>query len=200
MSNLDDLLAGGGKSFKFDTIGATITGTITSVAVRQSTDFDTGKPAVWEDGSPQEQIVITLNTSLRDVDIPDDDGSRNVYVKGWGAQLKEFRRAVREAGSKPEPGDTFTATYVTDGEKPQRGFPPKVYAYKLTKATGLDALVGSVATAAAAPQPQPVEAPAAAPSPADTAKQLIRLGLDTATIASTTGLDAVVVDALRQVA
>lgn len=201
MSNLDDLIAGGGKSFKFDQVGAKITGTISTIAVRQATNFDTGKPEVWDDGSPQEQIVITLNTELRDPESPDDDGARNVYIKGWGVQLKEFRRAVREAGGKPTPGDTFTATYVGDGEKPVRGFPPKLYRYEIVKATGLDALGGAPAPATTAPAP-PAAVAAPAPHPgqlsaADKAKQLIGLGLPDDAIAAATGLDASVVAILR---
>lgn len=203
MSTLDDLLAGGGKSFKFDRIGDTVTGTIASVIVRQVTNFDTGKPEFWDDGKPQEQIVVTLSTNLKEDE--DDDGARNVYIKGWGGQLRAFREAVRAAGSKPAPGDTFTATYVADGEQPKKGFPPKVYTYQLVKATGLDALVGGQPAAPAtppvsSPAPQPVSAPTPQAAPADLAKQLIRLGLDTTSIATTTGLDAAVVEALRQVA
>lgn len=218
LDHLDELLTAGGKSFKFETPGDSVTGTVQNVDVRQVRDFDTGKPTTWDDGRPQEQIVITLSTSLRDPEITDDDGTRSVYVKGWGDQLRAFRAAVKAAGGKPEPGDTFTATFTGFGEKgPRGGFPPKKYVYELRKASPLDGVLAGqqpAAQQAYAPQAYQPQAPQAYQQPApqayqpqaqsaavtdttEKARQLIALGLDDNTIANATGLDVTVIATIR---
>lgn len=181
MSSLDDLLSGGGKSFKFENPGDTVTGVIVSVAVRQATEFGTGKPQHWDDGSPQEQIVVTITTDQRDPADPQDDGARSIYIKGWGAQLRAFKSACNTAGAKPKAGATFTATFTGYGPKSDRGgFPPKVFEYRLQPGiAGLNGLVGdTTATAAAAPVQQLApSAPTAGPSAADKVKLLLQAGM-----------------------
>jgi hypothetical protein len=211
---LDQILSGGGSTFKFQSPGDTVTGVIENIQVRQVTDFDTGKPDFWDNGDPKQQVVVTLNTDLRDPSNADDDGSRNVYIKGWGGQRQAFIAAVKEAGGhKPAAGDTFTATYIGDGEKPARGYAPKLFKYTVTPGTpGLDAIVSQPPAQAAAPAVQPTQAPAPAQPAAPAApaggpqqamglaQQLIGLGVDDASIANTTGLDAAVISALRSAA
>lgn len=176
MGTLDDLLSGGGKSFKFERIGTSVTGTIVSLDVKQKTEFGSGKLLTWDDGRPQEQIVVGIKTNARDDE--DDDGVRNVYIKGWGDPLKAFRAAAATLGRKPAIGDTFTATYTGDG--PANGLtPPKIFTYRITAGTPeLDRVLGG---------DQPTTPPAAATSPAAsegptpqdiaTAKTLIAAGL-----------------------
>lgn len=153
MATLDDLLSSGGKSFKFENPGDTITGTIAAAPlVRQTTEFGTGKPQFWDDGSPQEQIVVTLNTALRDPSDPQDDGARSVYIKGWGPQLRAFRAAIQTAGAKPAVGGTFTATFTGYGQKSaQGGFPPKMFEYRYEAPNGLDGLIGGTPATHTAP-------------------------------------------------
>ena len=172
MSTLDSLLAGGGKTAKFEKVGDSYTGVVQSAEVRQASNFDTGKPEFWDDGNPKQQIVVSIQTSER-VD-EEDDGVRAVYIKGWGDQKKALQRASKEAGGSPAVGDTFTATYVGDGEKPQRGFAPKIYQYKIKKGSPLDAVVNSEAPAAASGSPW-----AAGPnaSQIEQIKKLLLLGL-----------------------
>lgn len=135
MTDFTDLLAGsGGKTFKFETIGDTITGTVTDDAsLSQVTDFETGKPDTWDDGQPKMQLRVNVQTQLRDPADPHDDGVRSVYVKWWGGQRKALQQALREAGARGiAAGTTFTATYVGDGEAPRRGFSaPKLYRYEV---------------------------------------------------------------------
>lgn len=172
---ISDLLnASGGKSFKFATAGATITGKIVSAEVVQKRNFDTNELEFWADGQPVQQIRVALETPERDPADPEDDGQRSVYVKGWGDQLRALRAAIKAAGAADlEPGGTFTATYVRDGELPpgKRGFPPKVYEYTYQRPT---ATAGILATtqeqpapqqAQAVPPPQQGAAPAAAAQP-----------------------------------
>jgi hypothetical protein len=172
MSISDLLNSTGGKSFKFTTIGASVTGTITSAEVVQKKDFDSGEPEVWSDGQPVQQVRVILQTTLRDAADPDDDGRRAIYIKGWGEQLKELRNAIKAAGAGDlEIGGTFTATYTSDGElaKGKRGFPPKVYAFSYQRPTGVAGILNAqqatpqATPAAAAPQATMTAAAPAAP-------------------------------------
>lgn len=205
LSTLDDILSGGGATAKFEAPGETYAGEVVDIAVRQVNDYDSGKPAFWDDGNPQEQIVVTIATA--DSTGPDDDGHRNVYIKGWGDQLKAFRQAAKALGRNPRKGDLFTATYVGEGEKKNPRFnAPKLFQYEITAGSaGLSNLTEqptqqTPATPAAPAQaaPAPAAAPSAEKSPNEKARQLIELGLDDATIAGQLGLDIDVVGILRQ--
>jgi len=173
MSITDLLNSGGAPSFKFAQIGATVRGAVVSADIVQKRNFDTGQPETWEDGSPVNQIRVVLQTELRDPQIPDDDGQRAVYIKGWGDQLRELRRAIKAAGANDlEPGGTFTDTYTGDGElsKGRRGFPPKVHAYTYTRPSSTAGLLND--TAAPVRQETPAPAAAAEPVPSITPEQL----------------------------
>lgn len=159
----------GGKTFKFDGVGVSITGTVAAAEVMQKRNFDSGEPEFWSDGKPVQQIRITLDTDLRDPSDPEDDGQRSIYVKGWGDQLRALRSAIKAAGADDiEPGGKFTATYVRDGDLPagKRGFPPKVYEYTYAKPSTTAGLIGDPTPT---PQAQPAQQPPtqAAPAAAD---------------------------------
>lgn len=155
--NADDFLMGGGiPAAKFPAFGAAASGRITEKpTVSQQTDFTTGEPKVWADGSPQLQLVVTLATEQRDAEIPDDDGSRRIYVKGQ--MKKAVQDAVRKSGAKGlEVGGVLTVTYVGDGEKTNPRFAaPKQYSATYTPAA-----------TAELNRPDPVQTPAQAPSTA----------------------------------
>lgn len=175
---LDELLSGGGKTFftKDDPVGRSVTGTVTSVRVRQVTSFETGKPEFWDDGQPKRQVVITLATAERDPADGDDDGHRNIYVKGWGEQ----RQALAKAG-KPAVGDTLTVTFSGLGDVPGKGMnAPKRYDFRLVKGSPLDAL----------DTPTPAAAPDVSKVPA-----LRQAGLSDDQIAAATGLSLAQVQA-----
>lgn len=204
LSTLDDILSGGGATAKFEAPGDLYTGEVVDIAVRQVNDYDSGKPAFWDDGNPQEQIVVTIATA--DSTGPDDDGHRNIYIKGWGEQLKSFRQAAKGLGRNPRKGDVFTATYIGDGEKKNPRFnAPKLFQYEVAAgAAGLSGLTEQAPQATAptvqqaAPEAVQQQAPVAGEkTPQDKAKQLIELGLDDATIAGQLGLDVDVVGILR---
>lgn len=131
--NVSDLLSESlsNKAFfnKDSQIGDTVTGTVLDSEVRQSRDFDTNKLELWDDGSPRLQLVVNIQTDLAEDE--DDDGVRSVYVKWWGASRKALLTAVKEAGVNDlAPGDVFTASYVGDGEQPDRKkSAPKLYEY-----------------------------------------------------------------------
>ncbi|MBT2484832.1 MULTISPECIES: hypothetical protein [unclassified Microbacterium] len=183
--SLDDLLAGGGKTAKFETVGTRWSGVVTKAEPRQATNFDTGKPDFWDDGQPKMQAVVSIQTDER-ID-ETDDGVRAIYIKMWGDQKKAFRLAAQAAGGSPKPGDTFTATYIADGEKPQRGFAPKIFKYEIQKASALDAIVNGTAPAVQQPvaqqpvaqQPvaQQVQQPVAQAAPVQQAVNVPQAGL-----------------------
>jgi hypothetical protein len=146
MSNTDPnrfLMEQGGKSFPFERIGDCAVGEIISSEVRQQTDLDTGEKLTWPDGSPRNQLVITLQTAEHTSD--DDDGIRTIYAKGGkydvaegeGTSMKDaIAQAVREAGGDGVyPGDKLWVAYSGNGVKKNRGFnAPKLYAAKYEKA------------------------------------------------------------------
>ena len=147
MSTLDEandfLFSGGVPSLKYEKIGATHTGRIISAEVQQQREIDTGKPKFWDDGKPQQQIVVRLQTTLSDPEIEDDDGIRSDYVRG--NKLKAVQAAVRKAKAKLEPGGMLTITYTGDGEPKSRGFnAPKLYsaAYVPPAQAAADELLG----------------------------------------------------------
>lgn len=221
----DFLMGGGGASAKFENIGDTVTGTIVSTAVRQQTDMATGAPLVWDNGDPRMQLVVSLQTDIRDD--TDDDGVRAIYVKGSKAPGSKslhdaVRAAVQDAHAKGlEPGGTLTVSYIGTEPAKTRGFNDrKLWAARYTApdhaattggylGTGQ---VGGQPTAPAAPPvsapaPQPASAPApAAPATpageplADKVRQLIALSLTDEQIAGATGLDPTVIQTFRTAA
>lgn len=103
-------LTGGGKSAKLENIGESIGGDIIDdPQMMQQRDYETGDPIVYADGNPAMQMVIRLQTTLRDPADPEDDGIRCVYVKG---QLKSaLMSAMRSSGDKvPRRGGQLTVT------------------------------------------------------------------------------------------
>jgi len=112
------LMGGGGKSASFKAKGDAVTGVITDMQERQQTDFDSGKPLEWDDGSKKMQLVISLLTE-ESVD-EDDDGMRRLYVKG------NLQRAIREAVIKSgkriiSEGSMLTVTYTGDDVPTRKG-------------------------------------------------------------------------------
>ena len=161
LESLDELLSGSGAKSFFNADsqpGATVTGVLDLIETSQMRDFQTKQPAYWNDGRPQMQIHIVLQTTLRDPSIEDDDGRRSLWIKGWGIQLKAFREACRQAGVKaPKAGDSMSATFTGLGERGNAPQPPKVYAYQITPSNSVAQLVNP--QPAAPPQPAYQQAP-----------------------------------------
>jgi hypothetical protein len=122
------LMQGGTPAAKFDSVGTTVSGSITEPPqIRQQTDFTTGKPLFWEDGNPRYQLVVNIDTGNIDPAVDNDDGIRSIYIRG------NLQRAVREAvrltgADGLEVGGHITVTYTGDGVATTRGMsPPKNY-------------------------------------------------------------------------
>lgn len=125
MSDVDKFLMGGAPSAKFESIGAKVSGVITDEpTISQQTDFDSGELLFWNDGSPRNQMVVTLDTDERKD--ADDDGSRRLYVKS--NLQKAVTSAVKAVGAPGlRVGGHLTVTYTSNGQKVGRGQPPKLY-------------------------------------------------------------------------
>lgn len=219
MSTLDDVLNTGnapGYFNKDSQPGDTLTGTVVDAVVRQTRDFRTGEAERWDDGNPKQQVVVKVQTDLRDD--ADDDGVRALYIKTWGTQKEALVNAIRDAGAKTAtealaPGAGIVATFT--GTRPSQvpgGSDEKLYAYRITRPAA-NAVNGVVTPPAGAPpafaqaaqalsQPAapPASPPAAAPAtkgPADLARDLFNLGMTDVQVAAATALDLGVVAALR---
>jgi hypothetical protein len=119
---------------KHSVIGDTVTGDVIDYEVRQSRDFDDNKLEFWDDGSPRLQLVINLQTDLREEpneDGSDDEGIRSLYVKWWGTDRKNFLTAIKQAGvGDLAEGGKLTASYIGDGEQPdKKKSAPKIRTY-----------------------------------------------------------------------
>ena len=136
LPDVNDLLASQSVpslSFKDVKVGTAYTGTITDLQTVQVKDFATGEAKFWDDGKPQVQIQVTLDTDLRDPELEDDNGERRVYL--FGQKLTAAKAALKESGmTKLELGTKFTIKF--SGEKPAKtkGFNPvKLYEITLVK-------------------------------------------------------------------
>jgi hypothetical protein len=136
-------------SFKDSKIGDSFTGTITKLETAQVRDFDSNEPKFWDDGKPQLQVVLTLDTEYADPTDPEDDGTRKLYLVG--AKLTAMKAAVKEFGKPVAVGQVITITFT--GEKPnanKRFNATKLYGVKLAEGTGsskaVDALLGTGAS------------------------------------------------------
>lgn len=207
--DFNDILTGGGKTLKPETIGETVGGKIVASETRQTTDFTTGDPQFWPDGSPKIQIVFTIKQ-----DGEEEEGC--IYVKNWGQQRKALAQAVKNTGLDANhalaAGNYLYVTYK--GEEPNQKNPrlnaTKIYEYKVEPRSN----VGNVLETAPAPAKEgaaydpwatnnaPAGETAAAPAaegskPGADAKALLRIGLDTATVAKISGLDEATIEAIR---
>lgn len=140
----DLLMQAGGKAFPFEHLNDVVTGDIVSAEVRQQTDVDTGEKLFWTDGSPRNQLVITLQTGLGNGD--DDDGIRQIFAKGGkhdiadgtGQSMKDaIAKAVRDGGGTGlNPGDKLAVAWTGNGVKKNRAFnAPKLYSASWKPAT-----------------------------------------------------------------
>ena len=191
----------GGNAFSFENPGDQVTGKIKNLEEVQQTDIKDNTPLFWDNGQPKMMYRVTLQTELRDPSNPDDDGHRDIYLRGSRKQgckssLAAVLDAVRAAtgGTELEPGGVLTMQYTGDGVPSQRGFnAPKQYAASYQRpAMNLGAPAAAptpTAAPAAAPAPQaqqlppaPAPAPAAAGPTAEQVAALKAMGIDPATV------------------
>lgn len=211
--SLNDLLAGGAKTIKLETVGETITGTIRNIATKQVTSFGSGQPEFWDDGNPKMQIVITIDAP----ELPEGEGS--FYTKAWGTDKQALAAAVAETGLTADqalaPGNEITITHTELRPHKNPAFnATKIYSFQITPkapASVNAALATPAPTSQAAPTTPNPPTPAPAPTPAPQAVQetpqatqqepnipaLIQAGLTDQQIADATGTGPDVVAIIR---
>jgi hypothetical protein len=164
------LMGGGGAATaKFPTPGTVIGGRITEPpTLEQQRDIKSGEKKFWKDGDPMMQLVVTVQTDLRDPAIEDDDGKRRIFIKG---QMKNaVSDAVRQAGARGlEVGGTLHVRFTHELPASGPGMsPPKQYVAKYETAASIElgAWGGAAAAAPAAP-PAQVAGAVQTPGPID---------------------------------
>lgn len=179
---LDQIDSQSSKGAKFENPGDTIGGTIENVSAAQVNVYDsvnqkpTNQPDYWNDGSPKLQVLVTIDTGMRDPTVEDDDGRRTVYIKGWGGQRRAWIDAIRRAGirkaSEIKPGDRFTAKFVGyDPQSKNPKNPAKMYEYTIDHASPIDQAMGTQPATPTMMQPTAPQQPAYQPVPQQYAPQ-----------------------------
>lgn len=157
------------KGIKFQNVGDQITGTIAGApSERQQTKFGTQDPDFWPNGDPKMQIIVPLQTELREDG--QDDGERTLYVASKHMK-RAISDAIRTAGATDIlPGGVLTVQYVgNDANSKNPANPAKMYAASYTAPSSAFAAPAPVAQqpfvpATPAPVAQPAFVPAAVPA------------------------------------
>lgn len=94
------LMSGGIKSVKWkdNPVGHTVIGTIVDEPkVAQMTKFESDELDFWPSGDPKMQIIVTLQTELRDPADALDDGKRHLHISP--RMMSPVREAVKRVGA-----------------------------------------------------------------------------------------------------
>lgn len=165
----NDILMGGGgaPAAKFETPGTTIGGRIVSrPQAFQEREYDRNNPGkgalkFFPSGDPIMALSVDVQTSLRDMSIRDDDGTRRIYVQG--KRLKDaIRDAIRNAGAPGlEVGGELHVTFIDLDHQADTQIKPKLWSARYIPAGSAEA--NTVLGVAPTTEPAPA-APAAAPA------------------------------------
>ena len=139
IDDINDFLSGGVPGASFENVGDSWTGTVVDFQKVQQTDYDTGVPVTWDDGTPKMMLHVDIQTEVRDPEIVGDDGVRRLYVRG--NMLTKFKSGLRAAKMRMDRGVQVTVTFSGNGEPPKKGMnPPKLYEVTFQPGpTGVDA-------------------------------------------------------------
>jgi hypothetical protein len=136
----DFLMSGGVPAFSFESIGDEVEGIVVMSEVRPQTDFETGEIVTWPDGNPKMQLIVDLQTTLRDPEKAFDDGIRRLYAKA--NLLTAIRNAVKSSGGRLLNGGYLKATHSALGTPPKKGLAaPKLFTaeYRAPENAGISA-------------------------------------------------------------
>lgn len=111
----EDQQRSSGGWVKWGEIGETHKLVIVSAKKRQATEFGTGKPQHWDDGSPKEELVLTGTD-------PDTAETVNMVIKWWGLMKRAF--VVGLDGRELEVGGTFAMQWTGLEESSRPGLNP----------------------------------------------------------------------------
>ena len=141
----------GGKSAVFKHPGDAVVGTITSMRVVQQTDYKTKEPKFWKDGSPQNQLAVALQTTMRDPADQEDDGTRMVYLRYKSQEAVRDAVQVSGASGLEIGGELQLAFTGVDTAYSGDGEPPKLYAAVYRPVAQVQLMGATAAPAAAQP-------------------------------------------------
>lgn len=122
--SVENFLSGGGaKSASFPEVGTVVGGTIVDEpTMMQQKDIKDGSLKTWPDGNPVMQLVVKVQTDLRDSDEPDDDGVRAIYIGSKGMK-DAVRDALKKAGAKaPQVGGVLKVAFTATEPASTKGF------------------------------------------------------------------------------
>lgn len=148
--DVDEYLFGSsrkGRSVSFPQVGATISGTICERPTKEQQRDPEGNLKTWDNGDPMWQVVVPLQTTLRTLEIENDDGVRYLFVDGSPKPESKSKHAalaaaLRAVQSRLEIGGKLTMTYVADGAKTKAMYSaPKQYTAQYVPAVD-NALMG----------------------------------------------------------
>ena len=165
----DDFLLNAGqkgpKAATFPSVGSVVEGYVLERPKKtEQRDIATGEVKKFPNsGDPMMQVLIKLQTELRDPDSPDDDGRRTLYAKN--RMTNAIGEAMRAAGVKRlEVGGYLQVGRAKDIPASTRGYQPtKDYVAKYTP-PAVAAADDMFSSAAPAATPQFGPGPAAQPS------------------------------------
>lgn len=130
--NADDMLFGGGApSISLKTIGEFVEGPVVDKGVVHKTKFGTQDKEYYKDGNPIWQLVLSIQTNLRDPERHGDDGVRRIFAS---PQLKvEIAKALKSANMTSLPlGARLRITFVREVPSAGGGSPKKEYSVVFT--------------------------------------------------------------------
>ncbi len=131
--DLDSASAGRSKWYGFPNVGDTFKGQYLGATERQATDYVSGAPKTWDDGTPVMEFVIEFQTDLRDDDT--DDGRRTIYAGKSSRLFRAMQDALKAAGLRWADSPLLTIKRIDDGEpvvlkNGKKGNAPKQYKAK----------------------------------------------------------------------
>ena len=124
---MDDFMSGNGggdklPAHKFDSIGDTISGTVTDVTKLEDRTPD-GTAKTWPNGDPMHVWVFTMDTT--------GNGTGDTVLWVRGNMVTAIRQALADAGLKPSDRPKLTVKHHAVGEPKSKGYaPPKLFKAK----------------------------------------------------------------------
>lgn len=162
----------GGKGLKFQQPGTSYSGTINAEPYEeQQKEYGSDRPATYPNGDPKMQILVNLDTQLREE--ADDDGRRTLYVNSPKMKRAIFDAITAAGENDLKVGGTLTVTFTgfdPNSKNPQN--PAKLYSASYVApqsafSQGQPAPAQQPAQQQQQQQQQPYQAPAAAPQQVD---------------------------------
>jgi hypothetical protein len=167
MTDANELLMRGGvPSARFPTIGASVEGIIVREPYTvHRREYMTRKLMFWDDGSPQEQVVVLLASNERQPNVPHDNGVRALYLR-YGNRMRAVQDAMYAAGVFTlEVGGWLKQTYTGDAAPTEDtgGKPAKLWVAQYVPPQAMTGDAAPPGLSSAVPTLVPVPAPAAVP-------------------------------------